>query len=570
MIRKIFQILDRQDKILLPPMLAMVLLFSIFEMVSIGILFPYFGLIVDPERLHSNAVLKKILYWFPDRTVTEILLGFTLLLLFVYLVKVVYTTLFTYLQLKYSRGIYNKLVRKIFSNILMQPYLKFIRTNTADYTKAVLQESNNTVSIVSALLTILAESLTAMLLFGLLIMADYKVTLSITLFFAFCFLVMSQTVTAGFKVLGTKKSYLLGQVYRAINEALGNIKVLKLNCQEQFGLNKYMQATIPYNNIQVSYGTMQVLPRNVIELMGFSAFMIVVLKGILQGNVAQVLPLLTLFAISFYRVLPSINRIMTMYNEINFYRKSLDIIYEFLHLEADTAQGESCPFENKIELKDAGFSYDEQHVILRNINLVIPKGVKVGFVGESGVGKSTLVDVLIGLLKLNSGALLIDDRIITERNFREWRRKIGYIPQNIYLFDGTVAENVCLGFKYDEHRLREVLRQANIIEFLNTKEGIHTLVGEGGINLSGGQKQRVAIARALYPNPEVLVLDEATSALDMETEQKIITEILEAGKGKTIIMVSHRMSILEKCDIVYRLGEGGYIFQEGFGVVSKI
>ena len=206
-------------------------------------------------------------------------------------------------------------------------------------------------------------------------------------------------------------------------------------------------------------------------------------------------------------------------------------------------------------MTNLNFYYDDKK-ILNSINLTIDKGQKIAFIGESGSGKSTLVDIIIGLHKLTQGEMRVDGVLVEEANLQNWRSQIGYIPQQVYLFDGTISENVCFGREFDEDLLVKVLDQANILEFLQKKQGIETLVGEDGIQLSGGQKQRIAIARALYGQPEVLVLDEATSALDDETEKKIMDEIYKISKDKTLIIIAHRLSTIKGCDNTYTLKNG--------------
>ena len=191
--------------------------------------------------------------------------------------------------------------------------------------------------------------------------------------------------------------------------------------------------------------------------------------------------------------------------------------------------------------------------VLNDINLTLNKGDKIAFVGESGAGKSTLADIIIGLYRPNSGCIKIDGVLLNDDNLQNWRSQIGYVPQQVYLFDGTVADNICFGRQRDDKILEDVLKQANIYYFLQTKEGLETLVGEGGIQLSGGQKQRIAIARALYGNPEILVLDEATSALDNDTEEKIMKEIYHISKDKTLIVIAHRLTTIKGCDKVFEI-----------------
>ena len=213
-------------------------------------------------------------------------------------------------------------------------------------------------------------------------------------------------------------------------------------------------------------------------------------------------------------------------------------------------------YSKKITIENLSFEYEESIPILKDINIEIKKGSKIAFIGESGSGKSTLVDIIIGLYKPQNGSIKSDNKILDNLNIKSWRSKVGYIPQSVYLFDGTVGENVAFGSKYDKEKIDEVLKKAKIYDFLNTKLGQDTLVGEGGILLSGGQKQRIAIARALYIDPEILVLDEATSALDDKTEKKIMNEIYDVSSDKTLIIIAHRLTTLERCEKIYKLSNG--------------
>ena len=238
-----------------------------------------------------------------------------------------------------------------------------------------------------------------------------------------------------------------------------------------------------------------------------------------------------------------------------YYHKSIDIIDEELRSPQEDLGSDNIKFSYEIELKNVEFSYQEKPV-LENITLKINKGEKIAFIGSSGSGKSTLVDLIIGVYQSNKGQIKIDDVFLDRTNLQSWRSQIGYIPQQVYLFDGTIQDNICFGRKLDNDLLKRVLKQANIFDFLETKQGFQTIVGEGGVQLSGGQRQRIAIARALYGEPEILILDEATSALDDETEQKIMDEIYHISSDKTLIIIAHRLSSVDRCDKTYRIEDG--------------
>jgi ATP-binding cassette subfamily B protein/ATP-binding cassette subfamily C protein len=255
-----------------------------------------------------------------------------------------------------------------------------------------------------------------------------------------------------------------------------------------------------------------------------------------------------MYALALYRILPSLNRILQHINFIVYHEKNIESVHDALQETIETEGSQTVDFNRFINLEDVHFKYLTGGDVLNGISIKINKGEKIAFTGESGSGKSTLIDIIIGIHKPNTGKLFIDNTLITDDNIRSWRKKIGYIPQSIYLFDGTVAENVSFGSVHDEEKIIKALKKANIWEFLEQKDGLNTLVGDGGIQLSGGQQQRIGIARALYDDPEVLVLDEATSALDNETEQKIMDEIYNVSADKTLIVIAHRLTTVERCE----------------------
>jgi ATP-binding cassette subfamily B protein/ATP-binding cassette subfamily C protein len=270
----------------------------------------------------------------------------------------------------------------------------------------------------------------------------------------------------------------------------------------------------------------------------------------------MVIPVISMYALALYRMLPAINRMLEYMNSIAYMQQSLYMIYDDLDLETDNEGTSPVIFTKSIRGERLWFRYLKGGDVIKNVSLEIKLGEKIAFVGESGCGKTTLVDLLIGIYRPMQGHIYVDDILINNTNIRSWRSKIGYIPQSIYLFDGTVAENVAFGSDYDEEKIIRVLKKAKIWDFLESKEGINTLVGEGGIQLSGGQKQRIGIARALYGDPEVLVLDEATSSLDDETEAEIMNEIYDVSGNKTLIIIAHRLSTIERCDRRIQLDSG--------------
>jgi ATP-binding cassette subfamily B protein/ATP-binding cassette subfamily C protein len=305
-----------------------------------------------------------------------------------------------------------------------------------------------------------------------------------------------------------------------------------------------------------------IVPKSILESLGFSFLVAVVLFIMLiYHDASKVIPVISMYALALYRILPSLHRMLQNINNIAYLEKTLEGVDESLQQPVENEGSAPLQFEHSIRLEDIHFKYMTGNEVITGSSFEIKKSEKIAITGESGSGKSTLVDIIIGIHKPVSGNVYIDETAVTDDNIRSWRKKIGYIPQGIYLFDGTAAENVSFGSIPDDEKIKRALQMANIWDFLAAKDGINTLVGEGGIQLSGGQQQRIGIARALYDDPEVLVLDEATSALDTDTEQKIMDEIYNVTANKTLIVIAHRLSTVERCDRRIRI-ENGKIIDE--------
>jgi ATP-binding cassette subfamily B protein len=376
---------------------------------------------------------------------------------------------------------------------------------------------------------------------------------------------MRRTISVKIRERGAERERLQRDFFELINSSFGNFKMIKLKGNEGELLSEFERASFGVARANISHSYLIEFPRIFLETLGFSIVVLIILYLILKyhRDITPDLPILSIFVLGLYRLLPSVNRIYRSFNHILFYLPSLEVVHNNLIYEPEELGDEPVQFQKQIEVRDLHFHFEEGKPILKGVNLQIKKGEKIGIVGESGSGKSTLLDLLVGLYKPVKGEILVDGVPISSKNVKSWRRKIGYIPQNIYLIDGTIAENVAFGEEIDPDRVRRALEMANLLEFLEKHhQGIETRVGENGVKLSGGQKQRVAIARALYNDPEILVLDEATSALDQETERKIMDEIYRVGENRTLIIVAHRLSTLDRCNRVVKLRNGKIVEEE--------
>lgn len=556
-INKLRAITTKKDKVFLLVLLFLSIFLSLIETIGISAIMPFITLATNPEMIQSNSYSKAIYDFFAFSSSNKFVAFFGVVLIVFYIFRAIYSMFYTYLLNRFSFGRFHIFAFRLFTNYTHLPYKRFVKRNSAEMVKTITSEANNLSSFIQAVLNMLSEFFTITLLYILLLLVNWKMTLVLTAFLGLKVFFLIFSLKKNIKKQGEKRATLQSKFYRILNETFGNFKMIKLIQNEEKLFKEFENASSGYARANILNNTLNQLPRLSLETMGFGVLIAIVVYVLISHNDASfVLPIISMYALALYRMLPAINRILTSYNQMLFLNKSLDIMYEELSYTPPKEGFRKIEFKDKIELKNISFEYIKGKKVLENINLTINKGEKIAFVGESGSGKSTLVDLIIGLYKPLSGNINIDDVELNSENIRAYRSKVGYIPQSIYLFDGTVGENVSFGYEYDEEKIIECLKKANIYEFLSQKEETQTLVGDGGIQLSGGQKQRIGIARALYSNPEILVLDEATSALDNDTEEKIMQEIYEASEDKTLLIIAHRLSTVERCERKIRLDNG--------------
>ena len=559
-LKKLLAITTRQEKKNFIILIFMSIFLSIIETVGISAIMPFITLASDPSKIVSNKYSKMVYDFFEFSTATNFMIFFGLFLIGFYIFRAIYSMLYNYILNKFAFGRFHAFAFRLFKNYTNLPYKRFVKRNSAELIKTIVNEASNLSFYMQSLLLIFSEFFTVVLLYVLLLLMDWKMTLVLTILLGAKVLFLLFFLKRRIEKEGLKRSIMQSKFYKILNETFGNFKIIKLIQNEEKLYSEFSNISYGYARANIVSNTLSQLPRLSLETIGFSVLIGIVVYVLFQYNDANfVLPIISMYALALYRILPALNRILSNYNTILFLSNSLDIVYSDLSYTPQIEGKDFIDFKNKIELTNVSFEYNKNKKVLENINIIINKGDKVAFVGESGSGKSTLVDLIIGLYKPLSGEIVIDDKKLTSDNVKSYRSKVGYIPQSIYLFDGTVGENVAFGYEYDKEKIMEVLKKANIYDFLSSKEGIDTLVGDGGIQLSGGQKQRIGIARALYSDPEILVLDEATSALDNETEAKIMDEIYETSQDKTLLIIAHRLSTIERCDRKIMLSNGKII-----------
>ncbi|BDY13166.1 protein glycosylation K [Hydrogenimonas cancrithermarum] len=507
------------------------------------------------EKWYFNSLYD--LFGFSDPV--DFVIAFGVSLIGFYILRSMINYLYFYLLARFSKGRYYSIALKLFKKYLDRSYRDYITSSKADLIKVLVAEGQNMTQVLSSLLFMMSEIFIVAIIYAILLWIDWKITLLITVFLLLNFVVLFKTVSFRIKEAGRERERHERDFFKIVHGVLGNFKIIKLSDTGERHMAKFREAVDRLSKSRILYDSLRELPRLYLEAVGFIIVISIILYYLYttRSDVTAYLPVISVFILALYRLLPSFHRIFGAYNNILYNYRAVEQIHEEMLYKSENYGDEPVSFCRSIRLEGVCFWYVPGKKVLNGVNLEIRKGEKIGIVGESGSGKSTLVDILIGLYRPMEGMIFIDDAKLDESNIRSWRRKIGYIPQKIELMEGTVAQNVALEDEYDAMRVEEVLRQARLLDFFKHEhEGIKTMIGEDGIKLSGGQRQRLAIARALYHDPDILVLDEATSALDMQTEKEIMEEIYDLGSEKTIIIVAHRRSTLEKCNFIYEVKNG--------------
>ncbi|GHV89635.1 protein glycosylation K [Spirochaetia bacterium] len=556
---RLYQLLNKRQRVYLFILLSLTILLSLIETMGVSIVMPFISVASNPSLVDSGNYHKLfVLSGVKDKY--QFIIFFGIFIIIFYFFRSIYNILYTYFSTKYSRYAFKTITYNLFNTYLRMPYKAYIQGNSSDYIHITNGEANNTSSLILHIIQMFAELFTVVLLYSYLIIVNWQMTLILTLILLFIVLFILRLFVKKTKVYGIKKVEAHKKLHRTLEETFGNIKFVKLRGNEKQVSSFFNASTNIYARAETVSETIGILPKNILENAGFTLLIATVIFILWKYNSADtIIPIITMYALALYRILPAMFKILQKINQIIYYQHSLDLVYTNTNQEIEHDGDGTIDFNESIQIKNISFSYLTGPTILNNISLTIKKGEKAAITGESGSGKSTLIDIITGIHRPDSGSICIDDIPITSDNIRSWRSKIGYIPQNIYLFDGTVAENVSFGSDYNEDQIIKVLKMANIWDFLSEKDGLLTNVGDGGVQLSGGQKQRIGIARALYNEPDILVLDEATSALDTDTEAKIMDEIYNISNNKTLIIIAHRLSTVERCDRKISLKNGSMI-----------
>ncbi len=556
-LKLLYHLLNAQDKRYLSGLLVLSIFISILETVSISAIMVFISVATNFNLVYTSKTYSWLYAFIGMHSPAQfvIILGFFLIAF--YVVRGITGVIHVYLFARFSFTRYHRFATLLFNRFLRFSYYDFIGKNSAEVGQVIFSHSGGLTHLIFALLTMISELFTVLCIYTMLFWVNWKMTVVLTLLLSVKGFFIIKTFSKGIAKAGKKTHQYSLDASKVFNESYGNFKLIKLSLSEVSIGERFSKTTQAHASTQIMYTTLQNSPRFILETVGFVLLVGAMLYVIYRYNNASfVIPVVSMYALAFYRLLPSMNKILANAHQITFFNHALQGIVDFLQKPTENLGKQQIAFNRQLTLHNLSFSYIPECLVISNVDITINKGERVAFVGASGSGKSTLVDVIMGLHVPSKGFISIDGKLVDDACRQSWRSKIGYIPQTIYLFDGTVKDNIVFGRSYNEQKLIHTLKQARMYDFLLTQQGLDTCVGDGGVKLSGGQKQRIAIARALYGDPELLVLDEATSALDHDTESCIMNEIYQLARDVTLIIIAHRHSTVLRCDTIYKIEHG--------------
>ena len=553
-----------------------ILIMAFIEIAGLASIVPFMAILSDPNVIEDNSQLNMAYQVSRDFGIENekqflFLSGLVVFLLLV--VSLITKALATYLQVNFSSTAKFNLEKRLVTSYLSQSYVWFLDRHSADLGKNILGEVGTVIKGgVQAMINLITRGVVAIAVLILLLIVDAKLTLIVGFTLGFTYFVIFALTRSFLKYIGNERFKANRWRFTTVSEAFGAVKEIKLGGFEKNYVDRFSEPAKKLANYEAFFGVLSQLPRFAIEAVAFGGMLLITLYLMAKSNnFVNIVPTIALYTLAGYRLIPLLQGVFDCVNTLRYSKASVDALYDDLkRLKISDLNNEKKVLELKkeINLNNISFSYpNSSELNLQNINLKIPVGSDVGIVGITGSGKSTLIDIILGLHKPKNGSLEVDGVKIDNFNRRSWQQSIGYVPQQIFLFDDTIASNIAFGIdpkNIDQEAVEKAAKIANIHKFIVNDLPLKykTLIGERGIRLSGGQRQRLGIARALYHNPKVLVLDEATNALDVHTEQIVIEEIKKIQEDRTMIVITHRLNSVKDFDNIIII-EKGQIKQEG-------
>lgn len=569
-LKKLRLLMDKKQKRQMALLVLMMFIGALLETMSISLVIPVVTAVIQPDILNKYAFVQSICDMFHIKTTLQFTIVAMVALILVFIAKDLF--LFWQYRMMY-RFVYTnqfQTAERLLRSYVNKDYEYFLNAETSVIQRSITADINNMYALILAMLQLASEIIVFIALGVTLFIMDPKMTLTLCVLLIVTLVVIKQIIKPIMNRTGKANQDYGAAMYEWITQTVTGIKEVKVNAKEQYFIGEYLKQGKGYINAMQTYSMFANTPKLLIEavcITGMIAYMLVlVLSG---ADVGNMLPVISAFAMAAVRLMPSASRINNQLTQISFCEPFFlnvsdnlldDISADKIDLSYAVEAKEKLPVTKEICLKNITYKYpNSDKYIFDHADLTIPVGSAIGIVGGSGAGKTTIVDIILGLLQLEKGEITADGVNIKE-HYREWLKNIGYIPQMIALLNADIRRNVAYGVpedQIDEEKLRHALEEAQLDQFVDSlPDKDKTSIGERGIRISGGQRQRIGIARALYEDPEVLILDEATSALDNDTEAAIMESINRLHGKKTLIIIAHRLQTIEKCDMVFRVENG--------------
>lgn len=569
-------LLDRKQKQKMILLVFLMLIGAVLETLGVSMILPVMNVVIEKNAVQNHRYLQVICDIFHigyDDTRTLMIFVMTGLIV-IFAVKNIFLFFQQKVQLKFVYTNQFATSRRMMINFMERPYEYYLNADTSVIQRSITSDVNNMYGLILSLLQLVSEGIVFVCLVAVSLVTDVFMSLTVAVLLIAALLIIKCVLKPIMRKAGEENQDYYSGLYKWIDQSVMGIKEIKIANKENYFINEYAKCGAGYVNAVQRYNLYNATPRLLIETVAIAGMILYVMMSILQGaNVEEIMPQIGLLAVAAMRLIPCANRINNHLTSISYFEPFFMGVSDNLQEEIrdenidyneasyqKKVEVEKLEIREKIELKDIVYKYPNTDVLIfDHANMEIPIGKSVGIVGTSGAGKTTVVDILLGLLQLQSGEILADGVEVRD-HYQSWLKNIGYIPQTIFMIDSTIRKNVAFGFAdedIDDEKVWRALKEAQLDEFVRgLPEGLDTGIGERGIRLSGGQRQRIGIARALFEDPEVLVLDEATSALDNETEAAIMDSINRLHGRKTLIIIAHRLQTIEKCDMVYRVENG--------------
>ena len=567
MLKKLNFIFSRSDKAKIALLLLIVVVGSFLELLAVSVFSPFIDVAMNPETMSDSTFFVIVQRLIPCRDNEQLLMIMAMIIVGIYVIKNIYVIAQKNAIYRFSYRIQRNISTSLLKAYMREPYTFHLNKNISVLQRSMQEDTDQFTKGIIHIMEMLAEVCVCVTIAAYLFIVSPSIMVMIAGLLIMCLAVFTLISKKYSSEWGRRGQAYKAKIYQWMNQSLGGIKEIKVLNREKSFVDKYDFYFGKYVRVLRYNRLIGAVPKHIIELVSMSGLMLAVVIKIRwgHGSIEEFIPQLAVFAVAAFRLLPSVGKINEHLAAVLYAKPSLDLIYHDLleikeQKKVEEKNDEAWSFGNKIEVKSVSYRYpDGEANVIEDASFTIERGKTIAFVGASGAGKSTMIDILLGLLEPQKGEIYADGMKVSE-HLLIWQKNIGYIPQVIYLSDDSIRNNVAFGIaecEVDEEAVKRALMQAQLWDFVNSlPDGLDTFVGDRGVRLSGGQRQRIGIARALYHNPEILVLDEATSALDNETENAVMEAIEELQGQKTILIIAHRLTTIRNADMVYEVEHG--------------